>query len=146
MPDSDSPAASRSFAAKLGIGPSPGQSLVVLEPPADFLPLLDQGLVPGVTVSAALPEDGPCDVIVFWAWQREGLRERFERLRSRLKPGGALWAVIAKSGQAPAGAPDWRELQEAGLAAGLVDNKTLTFSEREYGTRFVLRLKDRPGG
>ena len=36
------------------------------------------------------------------------------------------------------------DLIEAGLAAGLVDNKIASFSDTHGAMRFVFRLKDRP--
>jgi len=37
-------------------------------------------------------------------------------------------------------------VQEAGLSAGLVDNKSASLDQVFQGLQFVYRLKDRPGG
>ena len=64
-----------------------------------------------------------------------------ERLRARLAPAGALWLVYRKGKTGPV--PE-RAIIEAILAARLVDNKVISFSETHTATRAVIRLKDRP--
>jgi hypothetical protein len=73
----------------------------------------------------------------------------FRDLERRLEPSGSLWVVFPKK-------PYLRELsfpflwidvQKAGLAAGLVDNKIAAFSTRLTSIRFVIpvaRRKSRP--
>jgi hypothetical protein len=76
----------------------------------------------------------------------QGSLSRFFRdLEKRLTPAGALWAVLPKK-------PfleelhfpyTWIEVQMAGLAAGLVDNKIAAFSPRLTSIRFVIPVARR---
>jgi len=73
----------------------------------------------------------------------------FADLEKRLQPAGALWAVFPKKPfVAELEFPFfWNDVQKAGLAAGLVDNKIAAFSPRLTSIRFVVpvaRRKDRP--
>ena len=67
----------------------------------------------------------------------EGLKE----VKTWIEPNGAIWVIRPKGGRS-----DLREtdLIDAGLAAGLVDNKIASFSDTHGAMRFVYRLKDRP--
>ncbi|HEY3204071.1 MAG TPA: hypothetical protein VGL03_10465 [Thermoanaerobaculia bacterium] len=69
----------------------------------------------------------------------------FRDLEKRLEPAGSLWVVFPKK-------PFLRELhfpflwldvQKAGLAAGLVDNKIAAFSSRLTSIRFVIPIARR---
>jgi hypothetical protein len=66
-------------------------------------------------------------------------------MQRALKPDGALWVVIPKQKLAKErGVPyDWNAMLACALKTTLVDNKTLTFSPEEYGTRFVIRKEHR---
>jgi hypothetical protein len=80
-------------------------------------------------------------MVILWLKDREGLDALFQRLRHLIPPEGAVWAVIPKKSARPKGspAPNFDEALAAGLPTGLVDNKTLTFDDVEYGIRFVVR-------
>ena len=69
----------------------------------------------------------------------------FRDLEKRLEPSGSLWAVFPKK-------PFveelefpflWLDVQKAGLAAGLVDNKIAAFSPRLTSIRFVVPVARR---
>lgn len=71
----------------------------------------------------------------------------FRDLEKRLSPSGSLWVVFPKK-------PFveeldfpflWMDVQKAGLAAGLVDNKIAAFSPRLTSIRFVIPLARRKG-
>jgi hypothetical protein len=69
----------------------------------------------------------------------------FRELAAMLEPSGSLWVVFPKKPFArdlrfPY---DWRDVQKAGLAAGLVDNKIAAFSSRLTSIRFVVPLSRR---
>ena len=69
----------------------------------------------------------------------------FEALEKRLTPGGSLWIVFPKI---PFSTElrfpfVWSDVQKAGLAAGLVDNKIAAFSTRLTSIRFVIPLARR---
>ena len=76
----------------------------------------------------------------------EGSLSRFFRdLEKRLTPAGSLWAVLPKKPfvkelDFPYA---WIEVQKAGLAAGLVDNKIAAFSPRLTSIRFVIPVARR---
>jgi hypothetical protein len=71
----------------------------------------------------------------------------FRRLAGALDPRGSLWTVFPKKPFAEALAFPylWLDVQKAGLAAGLVDNKVAAFSPRLTAIRFVVPLSRRPG-
>jgi hypothetical protein len=70
----------------------------------------------------------------------------FRDLEKRLEPSGSLWVVLPKKPFAgELGFPYfWIDVQKAGLAAGLVDNKIAAFSARLTSIRFVIPLSRRP--
>jgi hypothetical protein len=70
----------------------------------------------------------------------------FRGLAALLEPAGSLWTVFPKKPFAEElGFPYfWIDVQKAGLAAGLVDNKVAAFSPRLTSIRFVVPLARRP--
>lgn len=76
----------------------------------------------------------------------DGSLPRFFRdLEERLEPSGSLWVVLPKKPFADElSFPfHWSDVQRAGLAAGLVDNKVAAFSARLTSIRFVIPLARR---
>jgi len=69
----------------------------------------------------------------------------FRDLEKRLVASGSLWVVLPKkSFAAELSFPfSWNDVQQAGLAAGLVDNKIAAFSPRLTSIRFVIPLARR---
>ena len=128
------------------LGVRGGELLVALNAPAGFAEGLRRAADDSVRVVTSLPAGEQADVIIFWSEEAPELEAQFRRLRLAVRPDGAIWAVLRKKGAArerPT-SPDWNEVQRAGLSAGLVDNKTLSLSGEEYGTRFVVPLRERP--
>lgn len=82
----------------------------------------------------------PCDIVFMGAGSKLDL-ERLRDLKTWIEPNGAIWVIRPKGPLSPLKDTD---LIEAGLAAGLVDNKIASFSESHGAMRFVFRLKDRP--
>ena len=84
-------------------------------------------------------------VILFWP---EDLRDVIEIINWRLKdlsvPITAMWVVIPKKPMAEERGSDllFMDILDRVLPTGLVDNKTMTFSQEEYGIRFVPRKVD----
>jgi hypothetical protein len=66
----------------------------------------------------------------------------FRELSPRLEPSGSLWVVFPKKPFAEELRFPylWLDVQKAGLAAGLVDNKVAAFSSRLTSIRFVVPL------
>ena len=69
----------------------------------------------------------------------------FEALEKRLIPSGSLWVVLPKKPfMKELSFPfSWSDVQQAGLSAGLVDNKIAAFSTRLTSIRFVIPLARR---
>lgn len=69
----------------------------------------------------------------------------FRELEKRLEPSGSLWVVFPKKPHAgELNFPYlWMDVQRAGLAAGLVDNKIAAFSPRLTSIRFVVPVARR---
>jgi hypothetical protein len=82
----------------------------------------------------------PCDLVFVGANTRRDLA-RLARVKTWIEPNGAIWMVRPKGGRSELKDTD---LIDAGLAAGLVDNKIASFSETHGAMRFVFRLRDRP--
>jgi hypothetical protein len=80
------------------------------------------------------------DLVFMGADDAAGLR-RLHDVKAWIEPNGAVWVVRLKGGRGPLRDTD---LIDAGLAAGLVDNKIASFSETHGAMRFVYRLRDRP--
>ena len=83
---------------------------------------------------------GPCDLLFLGIKDRAGLG-RITELKSWIEPNGAIWVVRPKGPRSDVRDTD---VIDAGLAAGLVDNKIASFSDTQGATRLVYRLKDRP--
>ena len=82
----------------------------------------------------------PCDLVFFGAETHEDLR-RITDLKSWIEPNGAIWVIRAKGVRSTLRDTD---VINAGLAAGLVDNKIASFSDTHGAMRLVFRVRDRP--
>ncbi len=69
----------------------------------------------------------------------------FRDLEKRLLPAGSLWVTFPKKPfLEELGFPfSWTDVQKAGLASGLVDNKIAAFSPRLTSIRFVIPVARR---
>ncbi len=90
-------------------------------------------------ITAGKPSQ-PCDLVFVRASTRAELA-RIKRVKSWIEPNGGIWVVRPKGGRSELKDTD---VIDAGLAAGLVDNKIASFSETESAMRIVFRLRDRP--
>ena len=81
-----------------------------------------------------------CDIVFLGADNKRDL-ERLKEAKTWIEPNGAIWVIRLKGGRGELSDTD---LIDAGLAAGLVDNKIASFSETHGAMRFVFRLRDRP--
>jgi hypothetical protein len=100
-------------------------------------------LPPGVEVRVrARP---PLDVVLLFVTRRSELRRRFPALVKALDPAGRLWVAWPKKAAAMDTDLSFEVVQEVGLSAGLVDNKSASIDEVFQGLQFVVRLADRPG-
>jgi hypothetical protein len=82
----------------------------------------------------------PCDLVFLGASKPVDLK-RLNVIKTWIEPNGAIWVVRPKGGRSAIRDID---VIEAGLAAGLVDNKIASFSDTQGAMRLVYRLRDRP--
>ena len=120
---------------KLGVKPGSKVALVNLDDPAFIKQLRERtsDIVVGKPRSK-------CDLVFMDASTHGDLR-RLNEVKKWIEPNGAIWVVRLKGGR---GVLRDTDLIDAGLAAGLVDNKIASFSETQGAMRFVYRLRDRP--
>jgi len=120
---------------KLGVKAGSRVAIVDLDDPW-FLSLLRERTSDIVRSRPRKPVD-----LVFMSAQDEADLKRLKELKLWIEPNGAIWVVRPKGALSPLRETD---LIEAGLAAGLVDNKIASFSDTQGAMRFVFRLRDRP--
>jgi len=85
------------------------------------------------------------EVVVLFTTSRAELERRFAALKATLDPADGLWVAWPKKAAGIETDLDFDAVQSAGLAHGLVDNKSCAIDERWQALRFVYRLADRPG-
>ncbi|HEX6206843.1 MAG TPA: DUF3052 domain-containing protein [Actinomycetota bacterium] len=127
------------LARKLGI--KAGSSVVFVGQPDGFEGMLEP-LPRGVSIATRV--EGPHDVVVLFAHRRSALERRLPSLRKALDYAGGLWIAYPKKASGVPSDLDFAVVQETGLAAGLVDNKSSSIDETWTAVRFVYRLSDRP--
>jgi hypothetical protein len=84
------------------------------------------------------------EVVVLFTTSRAELDRRFAALKATLAPADGLWVAWPKKAAKIETDLDFAAVQEAGLAAGLVDNKSAAIDDEWQAVRFVYRLADRP--
>jgi hypothetical protein len=82
-------------------------------------------------------------VVVYFTTSRAELERRFEALKATLDPADGLWIAWPKKAAGIENDLTFDVVQQTGLAAGLVDNKSCAIDERWQALRFVYRLSDR---
>lgn len=124
---------------KLGIAPE--QRILLRHSPKAFLEELKSRLMPGSRLTTRFSPRAKYDLIFDWLSPDVNLNEFFERMQNSLVQNGALWVIIPNQRAAKARGVryNWNAIIAAALKTKLVDNKTLSFSTEEYGTRFVIR-------
>ena len=125
----------RSLLEKLGV--KPGSKVAVVGIGDDgFMKQLRERTS---DIAAGKPK-GKCDLVFLGATTRADL-ERIKGVKSWIEPNGAIWVIRPKGGRSEIRDTD---VIDAGLAAGLVDNKIASFSDTHGAMRLVYRLSDRP--
>jgi hypothetical protein len=124
---------------KLGI--RDGSRVLLVSPPPGFA--LDP-LPPRAEVLRR-PDGGTLDVVVLFATSRRELERSVAPLARSLDPAGRLWLAWPKKAARVETDLAFDIVQGAGLAAGLVDNKSASLDDVFQGVQFVYRLKDRSG-
>jgi hypothetical protein len=83
-------------------------------------------------------------VLVFFTTARDDLERRFATLRDTLQPADGLWVAWPKKTAEIDTDLDFGAVQQTGLEAGLVDNKSCAIDGEWQAVRFVWRREDRP--
>jgi hypothetical protein len=82
-------------------------------------------------------------VVVFFTTSHADLERRFPQLHVTLEAADGLWIAWPKKAANIDTDLDFEAVQQIGLAAGLVDNKSCAIDERWQAVRFVKRVRDR---
>jgi Protein of unknown function (DUF3052) len=120
---------------KLGVKPGSKVAIVDVDDPA-FENLLRERTS---SIEHGRPRT-PSDLVFMGATELRDLK-RLSDVKKWIEPNGAIWVVRPKGGRSEIRDTD---VIEAGLAAGLVDNKIASFSDTHGAMRLVFRLRDRP--
>jgi hypothetical protein len=83
------------------------------------------------------------EVLVFFTTSRSELKRRFAALKRMLAPADGLWIAWPKKASRLETDLDFAIVQQIGLDAGLVDNKSAAIDEDWQAVRFVYRSTDR---
>ena len=94
-------------------------------------------------LSLKLGAKAGADVVVYFTTSRSELERRFAALQATLAPADGLWVAWPKKASGIETDLTFTLVQQTGLAAGLVDNKSCAIDESWQALRFVYRLKDR---
>ena len=117
------------------LGAKSGDALLV--PEADLMPF-----AAGARVLRRTSKQGKVRGVLFRARRREDLARDIGRYRRVIEEDGFLWVVIPKNKtarEALGRGLTFEDVLDLALRTDLVDNKTLTFSDTEYGVRLVVR-------
>ncbi len=98
----------------------------------------------GTPLSQKLGAKPGAGVVVYFTTSRAELERRFETLKGALAPADGLWIAWPKKAAGIESDLTFDVVQQMGLAAGLVDNKSCAIDERWQALRFVYRVEDRP--
>ncbi len=123
---------------KLGI--TGGDRVGVFGAPPTFAELVDP-LPTGASVVRS--PRAVCPVLIVFARTAAELDSRFSRAIALLPPDGGLWVAWPKRASGIDTELGFDEVQERGLAAGLVDNKVAAIDDTWSGLRFVVRARER---
>ena len=83
-------------------------------------------------------------VVVLFTTSRDELERRFPALKETLDPADGLWIAWPKKASTIDTDLDFEAVQQVGLGAGLVDNKSCAIDGEWQAVRFVYRRRDRP--
>jgi hypothetical protein len=98
----------------------------------------------GTPLSKKLGAKPGAGVVVFFTTRRADLERRFAALKQTLDPADGLWIAWPKKSAKIDTDLTFAAVQEIGVSAGLVDNKSCAVDDGWQALRFVYRLEDRP--
>lgn len=84
------------------------------------------------------------EVVVLFTTRRAELERRFRALKQTLARADGLWIAWPKKASKLETDLDFAAVQQIGLDAGLVDNKSAAIDDDWQAVRFVFRKADRP--
>jgi hypothetical protein len=84
------------------------------------------------------------EVVVLFTTTRAELKRRLGALKKTLAPADGLWIAWPKKASKLETDLDFSTVQQVGLDAGLVDNKSAAVDDDWQAVRFVYRKADRP--
>ena len=123
-----------SLVDKLGVKPDSRVSLLGIKDAAFEQQLAGRT---GAVARGRLRKDSD---LIFYAADSLAALEKLERLKRTLKPNGAIWVVSLKGRLARIKDVD---VIRAAVAAGLVDNKVVSFSDTHTALRLVIPVTRR---
>ena len=97
----------------------------------------------GTPLSRKLGAKPGVEVVVLFTTSRAELAARLPALKATLARADGLWIAWPKKASTVDTDLDFDAVQSAGLAAGLVDNKSCAIDGDWQAVRFVYRLTDR---
>ena len=97
----------------------------------------------GTPLSQKLGAKSGAGVVVYFTTSRAELERRFEALKGALDPADGLWIAWPTKAAGIENDLTFDIVQQTGLAAGLVDNKSCAIDDRWQALRYVYRLTDR---
>lgn len=124
---------------KLGI--KEGSRYALIDSPENFAREL-QPLPASSTSVLRLTKD--LDLILFFCKSERVLQKRFASLAKSIKRNGMIWIAWPKKSSKVETDLTFTNVQQIGLAIGLVDVKICAITDVWSGLKFVVRLKDRP--
>ena len=122
--------------SKLGI--KPGHKVCLFYARRFLMPLFLTGDLK-LTIDWA---ENDSDAILYWLQPKDDAVDIMTHLAEMIKPNGRIWLIMPKKDLAlkQGFRQSWEEIQRGVLdTTSLVDNKTLSIDEGEYGTQFVFR-------
>ncbi|MBI4201746.1 MAG: hypothetical protein HY532_01345 [Chloroflexi bacterium] len=128
------------FVRQLGI--KAGHTVALGNAPPEFASDLASALPPQASLLPTGKTQTTAGIVIQWP---DSMADMMQAITQRITQGpatlSAFWVVIPKKPVAEKRRSDlfFQPVLDAVLPTGLVDNKTLTFSEEEYGIRFVVR-------
>ena len=91
----------------------------------------------GTPLSQKLGAKPGVGVVVYFTTSRAELERRFEALKATLDPADGLWIAWPKQASKIETDLTFDVVQQTGLTAGLVDNKSCAIDDRWQALRFV---------
>ena len=97
----------------------------------------------GTPLTSKLGAKPGADVVVYFTTSRAELERRFVKLKRTLSAADGLWIAYPKRSSELETDLTFATVQQIGLNAGLVDNKSIAFDDDWSAVRFVYRREDR---